>query len=261
MARKKQKSVKTKRKMNRGETPQHFQDFWDNEVPYAKSKKGKGRCVNPGKDTFSPIPLVAKNYAQKDYIASIEHDTFTIGIGYAGTGKTYLAARVVGEMYRTGELNQIILTRPTVVCGDELGHLPGTIEEKYEPYIQPFKTGLVEAIGKNKFECDKYKNIIPMPLQYMRGMSFDNTAILLDEAQNITVEQMKMFITRVGVNCKIIISGDTRQTDLKGDSGLAWLVRELRRQQKPVEIIEFRREDCVRSEDCQMMLDLIEHAD
>jgi phosphate starvation-inducible PhoH-like protein len=202
---------------------------------------------------------------QEVYISSLRHDRIVIGAGKAGTGKTYVASRVASELYLNDDtLRYIILTRPNVEAGEKLGFLPGELEEKYEPYMQPFEQGFRDGLGK-KFESDLKKNIFPQPLGYMRGKTFDNSIIMLDEAQNTTVTAMKMFISRIGMNSRMFITGDSLQCDLRlkpGEkNGLQWLMDEVRKQQKPIDIIEFGTEDCVRSEECKMMLDLIDNSD
>lgn len=230
------------------------------------------REVHLEKDTFRPTPLVPKTYNQGRYITNIENDAINLGIGYAGTGKTYIATRVIAEMYRKGELDRIIVSTPTVECGDSLGMLPGEIDDKFRPYLIPFQEGFIDALGIGKYKCDIRKvgsdlvlpetGIIPFPVQFMRGMSLNNTGLIIDEGQNLTRTQAKMIITRLGRNCKVIICGDTRQSDLGNEkSGLGWLVAEIRRQHKPIEIVEFEKEDCVRSDECMMMLDLIDNSE
>lgn len=203
------------------------------------------------------------NESQRQFISSLKHDPVVIGAGAAGTGKTYIASRIAGELYASSRnIKWIILTRPNVEAGEKMGHLPGELEEKFEPYLIPFEAGLQEQLG-NKYGNDKYKKILPQPLGYMRGKTFDDSIILLDEAQNISIHQMKMFLTRIGTNSRMFITGDSSQSDLKGNqmNGLAWLIKEIRRQQKPIDIIEFENADCVRSDECKMFLDLIENAE
>lgn len=202
------------------------------------------------------------NESQRIYISSLKHDDIVIGGGVAGTGKTYLAARVAAQIYKTNKnIQYIVMTRPAVEVGKSLGYLPGELDEKYGPYMEPFEPGLTEELGA-KYKSDLNKKIFPRPLQYMRGKTFDDTIMLLDEAQNTTIEEMKMFITRIGTNSRMFITGDNTdgQNDLRvPENGLQWLIRQYRIQQKPYEIIEFTSQDCVRSELCRDQLDVIEN--
>jgi phosphate starvation-inducible PhoH-like protein len=194
---------------------------------------------------------------------SLLHDKITIAIGPAGTGKTYLSSCIAADLYKQGHFKTIIMTRPTVEVGKSLGYLPGELEEKYAPYLKPFKKGLIERLGSNKFIADFNRKIFAEPLQYMRGETYDNCIMLLDEAQNATITEMKMFLTRVGINSKIFISGDIGQSDLElkpGEvSGLDWFIWQIKAQNKPYEIIEYYKNDSVRSDLCLDMLDIIEN--
>lgn len=207
--------------------------------------------------------LEALTFNQGRAISTAKHDSIVILTGHAGTGKTYLLSRVAGEIYRThNDVKRIIMTRPNVEVGEKLGFLPGEMDEKFAPYMVPFQSGLIDEMGSNKFNNDMYKSLVPIPLGYMRGRTFDDAVILLDEAQNTTVEQMKMLITRIGTNARLFISGDTKQSDLgRKRNGLEWLVTEIKRQGKTIEVIDFGMEDCVRSDECKEMLDLIENAE
>lgn len=205
-------------------------------------------------------PIKPLTNSQSFHISALLHDTLVVAIGSAGTGKTYLAASVAADLYSNGMYRKIIVTRPVVEVGESMGFLPGEIDEKYAPYVEPFKKGLIDRLGSNKYKCDYRSKILPKPMQYMRGETFDDSIILLDEAQNTTIVEMKMMLTRVGENSKIFITGDINQSDLddKSESGLAWLVRQLKARRSKYEVIEYRREDCVRSGFCKEMLDLIE---
>lgn len=191
------------------------------------------------------------NERQEMHKAALFNDEFVVSIGAAGTGKTFLSASVAAEIYRQNGCKKLILTRPNVDVGESFGYLPGELEEKYAPYLEPFQDALVQRLGSGKFTCDMNKKILPKPLQFMRGKTFDDSIMLLDEAQNTTVAEMKMFVTRIGINTRVFISGDTKQCDLKlrtGEkNGLEWLVDVLRKNESVHTIIDYQKEDCVRS--------------
>jgi len=193
------------------------------------------------------------NFIQGEYLRAIQSNEIVFGIGSAGTGKTYVAATyAAGELFHR-RVEKIILTRPNVETGRGLGFLPGTLEEKYAPYLDPFDQVFVRSLGKGFYEYAlKNKNIDPKPLGFMRGATFDNCIVLLDEAQNATREEMKMLLSRVGKNCKMIVSGDVDQADIP-DSGLSDAVRRL--EHIPgIEVVRFRDEDIVRSPMCKQII-------
>jgi phosphate starvation-inducible PhoH-like protein len=203
--------------------------------------------------------LVPLTETQRQYISSLSHDDLVIGYGAAGGGKTYIASRIAAQIYNTNKtIKQIILTRPNVETGEKMGYLPGELHEKYAPYLVPFEKGLKEELGL-KYENDLYKRILPKPLAYMRGETFDDAIILLDETQNTTIAQVKMFLTRVGTNSRMFITGDEKQSDIRGENGLQWLLRQVVSQNLPYEIVQFKDSDCVRSGLCRNMLKMIEN--
>ena len=168
-------------------------------------------------------PVKAKTIGQQTYLKAISKNTITIGVGPAGTGKTYLAVAQAVAAFRAKEVNRIILTRPAVEAGERLGFLPGDLQNKVDPYLRPLYDALFDTLGPETY--NKYLergNIEVAPLAYMRGRTLDDSFIILDEAQNTTREQMKMFLTRLGFGSKIVITGDITQIDLPGDkvSGL-----------------------------------------
>ena len=168
-------------------------------------------------------PVKAKTIGQQAYLKAISKNTITIGVGPAGTGKTYLAVAQAVAAFRAKEVNRIILTRPAVEAGERLGFLPGDLQNKVDPYLRPLYDALFDMLGPETY--NKYLergNIEVAPLAYMRGRTLDDSFIILDEAQNTTREQMKMFLTRLGFGSKIVITGDITQIDLPGDkiSGL-----------------------------------------
>ena len=160
-------------------------------------------------------PVKAKTLGQKRYCQAIGEHTITIGVGPAGTGKTYLAVALAVTAFRAQEVNRIILTRPAVEAGEKLGFLPGDLQQKVDPYLRPLYDALFDMLGAETYQ--KYVergNIEVAPLAYMRGRTLDDSFIILDEAQNTTPEQMKMFLTRLGFNSKMVITGDITQIDL-----------------------------------------------
>lgn len=175
-------------------------------------------------------PIKAKTLGQKKYIDAIKKNTITLGVGPAGTGKTYLAVAAAVAAFRDKAVNRIILTRPAVEAGERLGFLPGDLQSKVDPYLRPLYDALFDMLGADTY--NKYLergNIEVAPLAYMRGRTLDDSFIILDEAQNTSREQMKMFLTRMGFNSKIVITGDITQIDLPTDkvSGLKEAMRVL----------------------------------
>ena len=193
-------------------------------------------------------PIKPKTIGQKQYVDSIFKNTVTIGVGPAGTGKTYLAVAAAVAAFRERKINRIILTRPAVEAGERLGFLPGDLQSKVDPYLRPLYDALFDMLGAETYQ--KYLergNIEVAPLAYMRGRTLDDSFIILDEAQNTSCEQMKMFLTRMGFGSKMVITGDATQIDLPADkmSGLKQAVRVL----KGVEgigICELNDQDVVR---------------
>lgn len=183
-------------------------------------------------------PIKTKTLGQKKYVEAITNNTIIFGIGPAGTGKTYLAVAKAVTALRAKEVNRIILTRPAVEAGEKLGFLPGDLQNKVDPYLRPLYDGMYEMLGGEGFIKYQEKGVIEVaPLAYMRGRTLDNAFIILDEAQNTTPEQMKMFLTRIGYGSKAIVTGDVTQIDLPGEkrSGL----KEAERVLKKIEGIQF----------------------
>ena len=175
-------------------------------------------------------PVKAKTLGQKQYIEAIQNNTVTLGIGPAGTGKTYLAVAAAVAAFRNKEVNRIILTRPAVEAGERLGFLPGDLQSKVDPYLRPLYDALFDMLGAETYNKYLEKgNIEVAPLAYMRGRTLDDSFIILDEAQNTSREQMKMFLTRMGFGSKMVITGDVTQIDLPSDkpSGLKEAMRVL----------------------------------
>ena len=175
-------------------------------------------------------PIKAKTIGQQKYVKAIMKNTITIGVGPAGTGKTYLAVAAAVAAFRERTVNRIILTRPAVEAGERLGFLPGDMQNKVDPYLRPLYDALYDMLGPETFQKYQERGSIEVaPLAYMRGRTLDDSFIILDEAQNTTREQMKMFLTRLGFGSKIVITGDVTQIDLPADkvSGLKDAVRVL----------------------------------
>ena len=198
--------------------------------------------------TTAGKPVKAKTLGQKKYIQAIRDNTISVGVGPAGTGKTYLAVAMAVRAFRAHEVNRIILTRPAVEAGEKLGFLPGDLQNKVDPYLRPLYDALFDMLGSENFA--KYverQNIEVAPLAYMRGRTLDDSFIILDEAQNTTHEQMKMFLTRLGFNSKAIITGDVTQIDLPDPkrSGLLEAVKVLKNVDD-ISIIHFTEKDVVR---------------
>ena len=160
-------------------------------------------------------PIKAKTVGQQNYMKAIMKNTITIGVGPAGTGKTYLAVAMAVKAFKAKDVSRIVLTRPAVEAGEKLGFLPGDLQQKVDPYLRPLYDGLFDMLGAETYERLVEKQIIEgAPLAYMRGRTLDDSFIILDEAQNTTPEQMKMFLTRMGVGSKVVVTGDVTQIDL-----------------------------------------------
>ena len=165
--------------------------------------------------TVKGKPIKPKTIGQRDYINAIQNNTVTLGVGPAGTGKTYLAVAAAVKAFREKKVNRIILTRPAIEAGEKLGFLPGDLQSKVDPYLRPLYDGLYDMIGPEAFQRYMERGTLEVaPLAYMRGRTLDDSFIILDEAQNTTPEQMKMFLTRLGFNSKAVITGDITQIDL-----------------------------------------------
>lgn len=193
-------------------------------------------------------PIKAKTIGQKKYCEAINKNTITFGVGPAGTGKTYLAVALAVTAFRAKQVDKIILTRPAVEAGEKLGFLPGDLQSKVDPYLRPLYDALFDMLGTENFQKYQERGSIEVaPLAYMRGRTLDDSFIILDEAQNTTPEQMKMFLTRLGFNSKMVVTGDITQIDLPAGkkSGLAKVMRILKNVDD-IEICKFTQKDVVR---------------
>ena len=208
-------------------------------------------------------PIKAKTVGQQTYMKAIMKNTITIGVGPAGTGKTYLAVAAAVAAFREHTVNRIILTRPAVEAGERLGFLPGDLQNKVDPYLRPLYDALYDMLGAETFQKYQERGSIEVaPLAYMRGRTLDDSFIILDEAQNTTREQMKMFLTRLGFGSKIVITGDVTQIDLPDDktSGLKDAVRVLDGV-KDIAICRLTSADVVRHALVQEIINAYEKAD
>ena len=193
-------------------------------------------------------PVKPKTLGQKRYIEAIKENTITLGVGPAGTGKTYLAVAMAVTAFRAKEVARIVLTRPAVEAGEKLGFLPGDLQQKVDPYLRPLYDALFDMLGAENYARQQERGAIEVaPLAYMRGRTLDDSFIILDEAQNTTIEQMKMFLTRLGQNSKIIVTGDITQIDLPDGkpSGLVNAVKVLRGVDD-IAVVRFSDKDVVR---------------
>lgn len=216
-----------------------------NEGSEEKLDEMTGDCICI---TAKGKPVKPKTLGQKKYIEAIKNNTITLGVGPAGTGKTYLAVAMAVTAFRAKEVNRIILTRPAVEAGERLGFLPGDLQQKVDPYLRPLYDALFDMLGAESFQKYQERGSIEVaPLAYMRGRTLDDSFIILDEAQNTTKEQMKMFLTRLGFNSKMVVTGDITQIDLPDGkkSGLMQAMRILKNI-PDIAINEFTEKDVVR---------------
>ncbi|HOP57616.1 MAG TPA: PhoH family protein [Bacillota bacterium] len=212
--------------------------------------------------TFSGKPVYAKTLSQKTYLDAIEKNTVVFGIGPAGTGKTYLAVLYGLRKLKEGKIKKIVLTRPAVEAGENLGFLPGDLKEKIDPYLRPLYDAMYEVLGLRLTEEYIEKGLIEIaPLAYMRGRTLENVYVILDEAQNTTVGQMKLFLTRLGFQSKMIVTGDVTQSDLPArvPSGLI-RASEILKEINDIAIVTFDNTDVVRHPLVQTIIKRFEDA-
>lgn len=218
------------------------------------NKQSRIKPITPNQDQYFSAIYAPVNDETGD-------DAFIFAVGYAGTGKTYVASVIAAELYASKVYRTIVIIKPTV-GPDEMGFLPGDLNEKYEPWTATVSKPIISVIGTSKFECGvKNGTIILQPLEYIRGETFDNAIIIVDEAQNLRKNQIKAAMTRIGKNSKMIFCADDKQIDLEyeEDSGLVWMLDLIKqRQESGIEVIRFRKKDCVRSGACRKALNLFE---
>ena len=206
-------------------------------------------------------PIKALNPTQADYLDALRKAPQVIVLGPAGTGKTWIAATHAADLYRNRQIDKIILTRPNVPCGRSLGYFPGSLEDKFAPWAAPVTEAIKDRIGKAAYAIAlKHGGIELVPFEVMRGRSWKNAFVLLDEAQNATPAEIKTFLTRIGEDCTVVVNGDVSQCDLDRDSGLRTVIDMIDAQNLPVPVIKFTRADIVRSGVCAMWVNAFEEA-
>lgn len=234
----------------------------------SKERPARGRkheLDNPVPEKFEAErrkpPITPKTAAQAAYLDALKSSEQVVAMGPAGTGKTWIAATYAADLLRSGKIERIIITRPNVACGRSLGFFPGTLEEKFALWAAPVIEAISERIGRAAVEIAiKNGDIEMVPFEVIRGRSWKGAFVLLDEAQNTTPVEMVTFLTRVGEDCRVVIDGDIRQSDLRETSGLAKVVQIVKAQMLPVPVIEFQVADVVRSGWTKMWLEAFDRA-
>jgi phosphate starvation-inducible PhoH-like protein len=224
------------------------------EPPAKKSRRttNSARTTNyKNADKKSTSGIVPKTEAQKGLMDAIETSSQVIVLGFAGTGKTYVTATMAADLYTLKKIDKIVITRPMVSVGKDIGILPGDLGEKVAPWAMPVLDVLHKHWGKGMLETAiKNGNVEMAPLSMMRGRSFENAFVIADEAQNITTAELKMLLTRIGEGSTIVLNGDVMQSDLKGEDGLSKVAHLAKKHMLPIPIIEFGLGDIVRSDIC-----------
>lgn len=224
-----------------------------------KSRDGKPRTrrvITKHDENKVAIELIPRNDRQNDYLQALKNYSQVVVFGPAGTGKTYCVSTFAANQYHMKYIDKIVITRPHVAVGKDIGYLPGTLEEKSAPWALPVLDVLEEHLGKGVVETGlKAGNIEVAPLALMRGRSFKNAFIICDEAQNISFHELKMLVTRVGENSSLILNGDLQQSDLKDGDGLSKIVHLIKKHMLPVPIVEFTVDDIVRSDMTKMWIE------
>jgi len=232
-----------------------------------KQRRRNGRSAGVETDTAEIIPLYKAKYSaartpapirpltatQAEYLDALRSSPQVFVLGPAGTGKTWIAATYAADLYRARQVSRIILTRPNVPCGRSLGFFPGSLEEKFAPWAAPVIEAIRDRIGAGAFDVAVKRGEIELvPFEVMRGRSWSDAFVLLDEAQNATPTEIKMFLTRIGEDCSVVINGDVSQCDLDEASGLSVALALVAKRRLPVPVIEFTLADIVRSGICAM---------
>jgi phosphate starvation-inducible PhoH-like protein len=203
----------------------------------------------------SRIDLTPRNENQAKYIEALSKADQVIVFGPAGTGKTYVVSTFAANAYHMKEVNKVVITRPHIPVGKDIGFLPGTLEEKAAPWALPVLDVLERHLGKGVVETAlKNGNIEVAPLALMRGRSFDDAFVICDEAQNITLPELKMLVTRIGEGSTLVLNGDIQQSDLKEGDGLSKIIHLTKKHMLPIPIIEFTLDDIVRSDICKLWI-------
>lgn len=219
--------------------------------PPTKQSRSRRKTNYKGAETTPVSGIVPRTSKQKALLDAMKSSSQVLVLGPAGTGKTYVTATYAADLYTLKEVDKIVITRPHVSVGKDIGYLPGTLEEKTYPWALPVLDVLQRHWGKNKLETAiKNGNVEMAPLALMRGRSFDNAFIIVDETQNITIHELKMLLTRVGEGSTIVLNGDVQQSDLKEADGLSKIIHLAKKHMMPVPIIEFGLDDIVRSDIC-----------
>jgi len=223
----------------------------DTLEPPKKQVRSRRKTNYKGAAKKETSGLVPKTNTQGDLISALTSSNQVFILGPAGTGKTYVTATFAADLYITKEIDKIVITRPHITVGKDIGYLPGTLEEKTYPWALPVLDVLIKHLGKGAVETGiKNGNIEMAPLALMRGRSFDNSFIIVDETQNITTHELKMLLTRVGEGSKIVLNGDVQQSDLPSGDGLSKVIHLAKKHMMPVPVIEFGIDDIVRSDIC-----------
>jgi len=223
----------------------------DTLEPPKKQVRSRRKTNYKGAAKKETSGLIPKTNTQRELITALTGGNQVFILGPAGTGKTYVTATFAADLYITKEIDKIVITRPHITVGKDIGYLPGTLEEKTYPWALPVLDVLIKHLGKGAVETGiKNGNIEMAPLALMRGRSFDNSFIIVDETQNITTHELKMLLTRVGEGSKIVLNGDVQQSDLPSGDGLSKVIHLAKKHMLPVPVIEFGIDDIVRSDIC-----------
>ena len=225
----------------------------NNIEPLSKPTRTRRKTNYKGSDSKKTSGLVPRTGKQKDFVDALSNSNQIFVLGPAGTGKTYVTATFAADLYTTKQIDKVVITRPHVAVGKELGFLKGDLQEKTMPWALPVLDVLEKHLGKGAVETGiKSGNIEMAPLALMRGRSFDNAFIIVDETQNITTHELKMLLTRVGEGTTIVLNGDVQQSDLKEADGLTKVIHMAKKHMLPVPIVEFDMDDIIRSDITKM---------